>query len=98
MVWGGDGGDIYGESPYDLAWAGGRCAMELDNPGHGGRATDISNDVSGQGMPAELPGGGMPGMSGDKDGDAGALSASACPRNRGHSGGGKPPPHTVHPM
>ena len=43
----------------------------------------------------DLPGGGMPGPSGDKDGNAGALPAPACLRHRGHYGGGKPPPPTV---
>ena len=36
--------------------------------------------------------------SGDEDSDAGTLPAPACPGHRGHSGGGKPPPPTVHPM
>ena len=93
-----DGGGIPGESPDDSAWAGDRGATELDNPGRRGRAMDISNGLPGQGRPAELLGGGMPGPSGDKYGDAGALPALACPKQRGHSGGGKPPPPTVHPM
>ena len=40
----------------------------------------------------------MSGPSNGDDGDAGALPAPTCPRHRGHSGGGKPPPPTVHPM
>ena len=54
--------------------------------------------LSGQGRPAKIPGGGMPGPSGDEDGDAGTLSTSAYPGHHGHSGGGKPPPPTVNPM
>ena len=45
-----------------------------------------------------MPGGGMPGTSGDEDGIAEALLALVYPRHRGHSGGGKPPPPTVRPM
>ena len=40
----------------------------------------------------------MLGPSGDEGGDAGTLPAPACPRHRGHFGGGKPPPPTVLPM
>ena len=36
--------------------------------------------------------------SGNKDGDAGALTAPACHRHRGHSGVVKPTPPTVRPM
>ena len=97
-VRGGDGGGISGESHDDSAWAVGRGATELDNPGHRGRATDIYNGLPRQGRPGELPGGGMPGPRGDKDGDAGALPAPAYPRHHGSSGGGKSPPLTVHPM
>ena len=72
---GGDGGGIPDESPDDSTWAGGIGATELDKPGHGARDMDISNGLPGQGRPAELPGGGMPGPNGDEDGDAGALPA-----------------------
>ena len=72
--------------------------MELVYPVHGGRGADISNGLPGQGRPAELPGGGMTQPSGDEDVDAGALTALACPRHRGHYGGWKPPPPTVHLM
>ena len=71
---------------------------ELYNPSHQGRATDISNGLPGQGRPVELPGGGMPGPIGNKDGDAGTLPAPEFPKHCGHSGGGKPPPPMVHPM
>ena len=43
------------------------------NIGHGGRATDVSHGFPGQGRPAELPGGGMPRPSSDKDSDAGPF-------------------------
>ena len=42
------------------------------------RAADFPNYISGKGRPAELPGGGMLGRSGDEDGNAGALPAPAC--------------------
>ena len=57
-VWGGDGGGISGDSHDDSAWEGGRGATELENPGHGGQATDIPNGLPGQGRPTELSGGG----------------------------------------
>ena len=97
-VWGGYGGGIPGKSPDESAWAGGRGATELEKPGCGGRATDILNDLPGQGRPVELLGGGMPGPSRNKDGNRGAIPAPTCSRHRGHSGGGKPPPPTVPPM
>ena len=40
----------------------------MENPGHRGRATDISKGLPGQGSPAELPSGGMPGASSDEYG------------------------------
>ena len=40
----------------------------------------------------------MPRPSGDKYGDVGSLTIPACTGHCGHSGGGKPPPPTVHPM
>ena len=97
-VRGGDGDGICDRSHNDSEWASGRGATELENLGHGGRAADISNGILGQGRPAELPGGGMPGPSGNEDGDAGPLPIPASPGHRGHSGGGNPPPPTVHPM
>ena len=97
-VRGGDGGRIYGESHDDSAWAVGRGATELENPGHRGGATDISNGLPGQGRPLELTGGGMPGPSGNEDGDAGTLPPPERPRHRGHFGVGKPPPPKVHLM
>ena len=52
---------------------------ELENSGYRERATDFLNGLPGQGRPAELTSGGMPRLSGDEDGDAGALTALACP-------------------
>ena len=97
-MWGVNDGRISCESHDDSAWAGGRGATELENPGHRVWATDISNGLPSQGRLANLPGGGMTGPSGDEDGDTGALPAPECPRQRGHSEGGKPPPIMVHPM
>ena len=77
---------------------GGRGTTELENLGHGVGFTDILNGLPGQGRPAELPGGEMPGLSGDEDGDVGKLPTPACPEHRGYSGGDKPHPPTVHLM
>ena len=51
-----------------------------------------------QGRPAELTSGGMPGTSGNEDGDAGSFYAPAFPGHHGHFGVGKPPPPTVPPI
>ena len=40
----------------------------------------------------------MPGGVSDTSGDASALRATARPRQRGHFGGGQPPPTTVPPV
>ena len=98
VVRGGYGARIYGKSHDDSAWVGNRGTMEFENLGHGGRALYISNGLPGQGRPAELPGGGMPGPSGNEDGDVGTLPTPACHGHRGHAGGGKPLPPMVHPM
>ena len=45
-----------------------------------------------------MPSGGMPGGVGNTSGDAGTLCAPACPRHRGDTGGGQPPPTTVPPV
>ena len=51
-----------------------------------------------KGGPQSCPVEGCLGPSGDKDGNAGALTAPACPQHCVNSGGGKPPPSTVRPM
>ena len=70
----------------------------MEHPGRGGWTSDFQNDFPGKGRPADLPGGGMPGPSGDEDGNAGALPAPACPRLCGNYGGRKLPPPTLCPM
>ena len=90
-VWGRDGGRIFGGAKDDMAWASGIGDTKLENLGHGGRAADVMHVLSGQGRPAELPGGGMPRTISNEDGNAGPFSAPACPGHRGHFGGGKLP-------
>ena len=97
-VWGGYGGGICGGTPDDLAWESGRDAKDLETLVHGGRAAEISNRLSDQGRTADLPGGGMPGPSGNEDVNAGPFPIQAFPVHRGHSGGEKPPPPTMHLM
>ena len=93
-----DGGRITEESSDESTWEGGEDMTKMKNPGRGGRATDFLNDITSEGRPAKLPSGGIPGLSGDEDSNAGALTALACPRHRGQYGIGKPPPPTVRPM
>ena len=47
-------------------------------PAAGGE-TELPDVLSGKGRTAEMPHGGVPGGSGDKDGNAGALRAPSCP-------------------
>ena len=95
---GGDGGWIIGGSQDDTAWEIGRGDMDLEKLGHRGRDADVPHGLPVGGMPVELPGGGMPRTSDDKDGDVDKFYAPACNGHRGHFGGGKPPPTTVPPM
>ena len=74
-----DGGGIPDETSDDSTLEGGGDTTEMDNPGRRGRATDFPNEIPGEGRPSETPGGGMPGPSGDEDGNAGALPAPSCP-------------------
>ena len=93
-----DVGVILDESSDDSTWEGAGDTAAMENTDRGGRATDFPNVFYGKGRPAELPGGGMPGPSGDEDGNAGALPALECTRHSGNSGGGKLTPPTVRPM
>ena len=92
------GGGIIGITQGDVAWAGGRRAVELGRFGHGRRAADVPYGLPDQGKAVELPGGGMPRPGKDEDGDADALFQPACPGYRDHFGGGKPPPPMFPPM
>ena len=98
VVQSGDGGWIFGGAQDDTEWASGRGATELENLGHGRRSADVSHGLTGQGRPAELPGGGLPRTSGNEDGNAGTFYATACPGHCGNFEGGKLPPPTVPPM
>ena len=98
VVRGGDGGRIFGGTQDDSEWARGRGNTDLENLVHGGTAADKLYALPGQGKPAELPGGGMPRTSGNKDSDAGPFTAPVCPGHHGHFGGGKTPPTTVTPI
>ena len=92
------GGRIPVESYDDSIWEGGIDTAAMDHPGRGYCASDLQDDLPGEGRPAEISSGGMPGQSGDENGNTGALLAPACPRHRGDSGGSKLPPPTVRPM
>ena len=70
-VQGGYGGGMCGGLQDDSAWVSSIGVTDLENIGHGGISADISHCLPGKGRTVELPGGGMPRPSGDKDGDAG---------------------------
>ena len=42
-----DGGGIPDESSDDSTWEGGGYTAAIENPGHGGRATEFPNDFTG---------------------------------------------------
>ena len=73
------GGSIPDESCDDSTLEGGGYTTSMEHPNRGGWVLDLQDDLPGEGIPTELPSGGMPGPSGDKDGNAGALPAPACP-------------------
>ena len=98
VVQGGDGGGVFGGGKYDTSWAIGRGNMGMENLGHRGRSVDVSHGLPVQGRPAELPDGGMPRTSGDKDSNAGPFPAPSCPGHSVHFVVGKPPPTMVPPM
>ena len=79
VVQGGDDGWIFGGAQDYTAWASGTGETELEKLGHAGRATDVLHGLPSQGRPAELPGGRMPGTSGDEDDNVRVLTAPACP-------------------
>ena len=74
-----DGDGIPDNSYDDSTWEGGRDTAAMENPGIGGRAADFPNGFPGKGRPAELPGGGMHGPIGDKDGNTGTFPETAFP-------------------
>ena len=67
------------ESYDESTWEGGRDTSAMKHPGRGDWASDLQDDLPGEGRPAEIPSGGMPGQSGDKDGNVGALREPSCP-------------------
>ena len=67
------------ESYIDSTWEGGRDTSAMKHPGRGDWASDLQDDLIGEGRTAELSSGGMPGQSGDKDGNVGALREPSCP-------------------
>ena len=78
-VQGVDGGGIPDESSDDSILEVGGDMLDMDNPGRGVLAKYFLNEITCEGRPTELPGGGMPRPIGDKDGNAGAFTAPACP-------------------
>ena len=96
-VWGGTRGRIHVESSNDLTWKSSSTAAAV-NPPSGRGAQDIQDVIPGEGGTEAVSGNRVPGGSSNKDGDAGALHASARTLHRGDTGGGQPPPPTVPPV
>ena len=90
-----DGGKICVGSQDEYTWASGRGATDLDNLGRRGRDVDLSNGLFCKGRPMEVPGGGMPGPSSNKDIDTGSLPIPSCPGYCGYSGRETSPTHDV---
>ena len=91
-------GQILVNSSDNSTWEGGEEKAAMDHNGHGEWAPELPDILFSKGETAEMPRGGVPRESDDKDGNAGALCAPACPRHRGDPGGRKLPPPTVHPV
>ena len=70
----------------------------LHHTSRGKGAPGIPDVLSRKWGTSDMHRGGVPGESGDKDSNAGALSALACPRHRGDSGGRKISPPKVRPV
>ena len=83
------------DSSDDLTWERSGAKTTLDNPDIRQGPPGIPDVLSGKGGTAEMPRGGVPGETGDEDGDVGALCAPACPLHRGDDGGRKIHPPTM---
>ena len=83
------------ESSDDSTWEGGGATTSVVHPGRGKVPPGILDVLYGKGETADMPRGGVPGETGDEDGNAGALFVTACPRHRGDTGGRKLLPPTV---
>ena len=80
------------DSYDDSTWEGGVDTAEMEHTGRRDRTPDLQDILTRKGRNTEMSSGRVPGQSGNKDGYAGTLRAPACPRLRGDSGGGNPPP------
>ena len=92
------GGWLPVDSYNDSTWEGVGATATVDHPSRRKCPPVIQDVLSGKGGAADMPRGGVPGYSGDKEGDAGALRSLACPRHRSGAGGKKLPPSTVIPV
>ena len=86
------------KSSDDSTWEGGRKMAEMGHIGRREGAPELPDVFPGKGRTAETPRGRVPGESGDKDNNAGAFRAPACPQHRGDSGERKLPLPTVRPV
>ena len=86
------------ESSDDSTWEVGGSTTPVDHPGRGKGSPGIPDILYRKGGTEDLPRGGVPRESGDKDVNAGALLAPEFPRHRGDAGGRKLPPPTVRPV
>ena len=84
------------DSSYDLTWESGGAMTPVDHPSRGQGPPGIPDVLSVKGGTAYMPRGGVPGESGDGDGNVGALRAPEFPLHRGDAVGRKLPPPTVH--
>ena len=73
------GGWIPVDSSDDSTREGGVDTAAIDHTGRGEWPPELPDVLSSKGGTAEIPRGGVPRDSGNKDGDAGALCALACP-------------------
>ena len=93
-MWGNPSGRINVESSDESTWESGEATKPIDTL-DGKRGQDIQDVLLDEGRTVAMSGGGVPGGTGNADGNAGALRAPARPRHHGDAGGKKLTPPTV---
>ena len=73
------GGRIPVESSDDSTWEGDGETAAMEHTGRRDQTPDVPDVLPGEGRTAKISGGGVPGQSGNEDGNAGALCEPACP-------------------
>ena len=87
-IWGTPGGRVNVDSSDESTWESGGATTPMDTP-DGNRGQDIQDVLPDKGETVAMSHGGVPGDTGNEDGNAGALRAPARTRHHGDSVGRK---------